>query len=232
MDFNEIDVDDFAFNESESMEEEYDGDTQVENTSGDTSKGKTSVQSKPSRKRKETFEDPRYKMTFVEFAYKKVYGIDSSELEIVRNKLISSFDECTLTSMSTRGSRLASLPSSSGGGDIITDTGSDNFTTNIMHTNMICYPDLSVMACDILSIPVSTVASESAFSISGRVFNRFRSLLKPDMVEAIVCTRDWMQGEYVNETIEVDKIAEDILKLTLENSPGPSVESATSQFGD
>ena len=32
----------------------------------------------------------------------------------------------------------------------------------------------------------------------------------------------------VSETLEVDEIAEDILKLTLENSPGPSVESATS----
>ena len=36
----------------------------------------------------------------------------------------------------------------------------------------------------------------------------------------------------VSETLEVDKIAEDILKLTLENSPSPSVESAQSQFGD
>ena len=75
---------------------------------------------------------PRYKMTFVEFAYKKVYGIDSLELEIVRNKLISLFNEYTLASMSTRGSSSASLPSSSGGGDTFTDTGGDIFTTNIM----------------------------------------------------------------------------------------------------
>ena len=58
MDSNDIDVDNFAFNESEGMEEEYDddGDAQVENSSGATAtgKGKTAVQSKPSRKRKET----------------------------------------------------------------------------------------------------------------------------------------------------------------------------------
>ena len=59
--------------------------------------------------------------------------------------------------------------------------------------NMIRYPDLSVMARDILSILVSIVASESAFSVGGRVLDRFRSLLKSDVVEAIVCTRDWMQ---------------------------------------
>ncbi|KAK1582240.1 hypothetical protein Q3G72_013121 [Acer saccharum] len=218
--------------------------------------------------------DPRYKMTFMEFAYKKVYGIDSLELDVVRNKFISLFNEYTLTSMSTKGSSSASLPSSSGGGDTITDTGSDIFTTNIMQeyeaynqqehftvcnqksqlelyldkpklemssnldvldfwkVNMIRYPDLSVMAHDILSILVLTVASESAFSVGGRVLDRFRSLLKLDVVEAIVCTRDWMHGEYVSETLEVDEIAEDILKLTLENSPGPLVESAQPQFGD
>ena len=61
---------------------------------------------------------------------------------------------------------------------------------------MIRYPDLSVMTRDILSIPVSIVLSESLFSVGGRVFDQFHSLLKPDVVDAIVCTRDWMQGEY------------------------------------
>ncbi|KAK1584298.1 hypothetical protein Q3G72_031670 [Acer saccharum] len=184
------------------------------------------------------------------------------------------FNEYKLTSMNTRGSSSASLPSSSGGGDTIIDTSSDIFTTNIMQeyeaynqqehstvcnqksqlelylnepklempsnldvldfwkVNMIRYPDLSVMARDILSIPVSTVASESAFSVGGRVLDQFRSLLKPDVVEAIVCTRKWMEGEYVSETLEEHEIAEDILKLTLENSLGPSIDSAQSQFGD
>ena len=53
MDSNEVDIDNLAF-ESESMEEEYDGDTQVENTGGDTGKWKKVVQSKPSCKKKET----------------------------------------------------------------------------------------------------------------------------------------------------------------------------------
>ncbi|KAK2661138.1 hypothetical protein Ddye_007671 [Dipteronia dyeriana] len=97
---------------------------------------------------------------------------------------------------------------------------------------MIRYPDPSVIACDILSILVSTLAFESAFNIGGRVLDRFHSLLKPDVMEAIVCTGDWMQGENVSESLEVDEVAGDILKLTLENNSGPSIESATSQFGD
>ncbi|KAK2662687.1 hypothetical protein Ddye_001261 [Dipteronia dyeriana] len=79
--------------------------------------------------------DPRYKMTFVEFAYKKVCGIDSPELDIVRSKLLSLFNEYTLTSMSTRGSSSTSLPSSSRGGDTMTDTGDDIFGTNIMRVS-------------------------------------------------------------------------------------------------
>ncbi|KAK9272645.1 hypothetical protein L1049_003021 [Liquidambar formosana] len=52
---------------------------------------------------------------------------------------------------------------------------------------------LSQIARDVLAVPVSTVASESAFSTSGHVLDPFRSDLTPKMVEALVCAQNWLR---------------------------------------
>jgi len=54
------------------------------------------------------------------------------------------------------------------------------------------YPTLALMARDLLTIPVSAVASESAFSIGGKTITTTRSSLKPKTVQALICLRDWM----------------------------------------
>lgn len=55
------------------------------------------------------------------------------------------------------------------------------------------YKILSLIARDVLAIPVSTVASESAFSTSGRILDPFRSSLSPKMLEVLVCTQSWLK---------------------------------------
>uniref|UniRef100_A0A453FW87 HAT C-terminal dimerisation domain-containing protein n=1 Tax=Aegilops tauschii subsp. strangulata TaxID=200361 RepID=A0A453FW87_AEGTS len=55
------------------------------------------------------------------------------------------------------------------------------------------FPILANMARDILAIPITTVASESAFSTSGRILDDLRTSLTPFMVQALVCTQDWLR---------------------------------------
>ena len=54
------------------------------------------------------------------------------------------------------------------------------------------YPILSQIVRDVMAIQVSTVASESAFSAAGRVVDPYRSRLDPEMVQALICTKDWV----------------------------------------
>ncbi|KAL5550700.1 hypothetical protein UlMin_000876 [Ulmus minor] len=77
------------------------------------------------------------------------------------------------------------------------------------------YPELAAMARDVLSIPVSTVVSEAAFSVGGRVLDQYRSSLKPENVEAIICTRDWLYGDK-----ELMNITQDIMQMSLNEETG------------
>ena len=49
-------------------------------------------------------------------------------------------------------------------------------------------------AKDMLAFPISTVASESAFSTSGRILEPFRSSLKAKIIERLICTKIWLSN--------------------------------------
>jgi hypothetical protein len=53
------------------------------------------------------------------------------------------------------------------------------------------FPVLARLARDVLSIQVSTVASESAFSAGGRVIDPLRNRLEPETVQSFICLKDW-----------------------------------------
>ena len=86
------------------------------------------------------------------------------------------------------------------------------------------YPDLTAMARDILAIPVSTVASESAFSVGAKVIDKYRTAMKSDITEALICTKDWMFGE---DNYNPDDSVNEIVSLDV-NEEASTVKSSTS----
>ncbi|KAL6613903.1 hypothetical protein ACP70R_036173 [Stipagrostis hirtigluma subsp. patula] len=80
-------------------------------------------------------------------------------------------------------------------------------------SNALEYPILSQMARDILVVPASSVASESAFSTGDRVISDFRSRLAPETVEALICLQDWLRSsnstelsmEAINDFVEPEE---------------------------
>ncbi|KAK1298773.1 hypothetical protein QJS10_CPB14g00913 [Acorus calamus] len=52
------------------------------------------------------------------------------------------------------------------------------------------------MAHDILSVPATTVASESAFSAGGRVLDQYCNSLKPEIVKAFIYAGDWLCTDF------------------------------------
>ncbi|CAL1389175.1 unnamed protein product [Linum trigynum] len=76
------------------------------------------------------------------------------------------------------------------------------------------YPIVSLMARDVLAIPVSTVAYESAFSTGGRVLDTFRSSLTPLVVESLICCQNWLRSSTL--PIDLEEQFEEIEELEQE----------------
>ncbi|KAK1396257.1 zinc finger BED domain-containing protein DAYSLEEPER-like [Heracleum sosnowskyi] len=94
------------------------------------------------------------------------------------------------------------------------------------------FPVLAQMARDILAFPISTVASESAFSMSGRVLNDFRSSLKPKMVETLICAEDWMRSTAKAISVEEDpeemrQLDEALAKMNVDASSTAALATGT-----
>ena len=61
-----------------------------------------------------------------------------------------------------------------------------------LKTNGLKFPTLQAIARDVLAIPITIVASESAFSTGGQILTSHRSRLHHITIKALMCTRSWI----------------------------------------
>jgi hypothetical protein len=82
------------------------------------------------------------------------------------------------------------------------------------------YPVLSILARDVMSVPVSTVSSESCFSLTGRILEDRRRRLLPEHVEMLTCIKDWELGARKEQhAVEDTNLEESFKNLFLDDGP-------------
>ncbi|GJU35290.1 zinc finger BED domain-containing protein RICESLEEPER 2-like protein [Tanacetum coccineum] len=82
---------------------------------------------------------------------------------------------------------------------------------------------------DVLAMPIFTVASESAFSTSGRVIDKFRSSLTPKTAEALICTQDWLRSTPADvEDVQVNDQQLEDLNMKSKSSHNCGLRKTTS----
>ncbi|WVZ62230.1 hypothetical protein U9M48_011997 [Paspalum notatum var. saurae] len=91
---------------------------------------------------------------------------------------------------------------------------------NWWHEHKLTYPVLSILARDVISVPVSTISSESAFSLCGRIIEERRRCLRPEMVEMLLCIKDWELGDArMQHTVEDKEMEAAFENLYLDVEP-------------
>ncbi|KAK9757678.1 hypothetical protein RND81_01G178700 [Saponaria officinalis] len=191
--------------------------------------------------------DPRFKLDKVEYYYELLFGETYAKVVAnnIRNTLIDLFDDyaavscpssSTFSNSSNRGTPLSTDSTTSSGALDLEERGFKNFmekmrrlANNKSELEMFChigkkngarFPNLSCMARDILAILISTVPSESAFSMSKKLINPWRASLGESTIEALACYEDWLHAKRLSSG-----------KLHI-HGPLPSSYDDTSSFDD
>jgi len=83
------------------------------------------------------------------------------------------------------------------------------------------FPVLSRMTRDMLTIPVSTLASEQVFSCSGRVLDERRARLSDNILEVVMCIKDWEDARRRSQQVQDDWV-DDFENLDISDTPTES----------
>lgn len=167
--------------------------------------------------------DPRYKMHYLEFCFARHYRKGSSKTTLMCEKVVKTLQEMfDYYKDNTGGDISSSSAAVNMEGDLDDDfekymqeqvegvrekTGFDIYLVDGREKKdenfnvlgwwkmiSVKFPILSKIVRHVLGMPISTVASESAFSTGGRTINAYRSSLSPRTAEALICTQDWLRN--------------------------------------
>nr|GEY68284.1 zinc finger BED domain-containing protein RICESLEEPER 2 [Tanacetum cinerariifolium] len=138
--------------------------------------------------------DPRNKYDFLDVIVDDHYGREGISImekkDYIKGKMKLLYEDYvrihapSSTSSSTLGKRPRSTKTSH-------EIDHGDMLRRRMKTGQSSSSSTSDLDKDLLAIPISTVASESVFSTSGRVLDSFRSSLGDKTNERLVCAQDW-----------------------------------------
>ncbi|KAH0634432.1 hypothetical protein KY290_037845 [Solanum tuberosum] len=157
--------------------------------------------------------DPRHKFVSVGFALQMMFGKEGPILENgVRDYMDLLFGEYVKSLSKDKGSQHSSSLSISSFENSTSLLSSSENEVESKNFNILSwwkinsprFPVLAEMARDVLAIPISSVASECAFSTGGRILDSFRSSLTPKLVQTLVCLQDWIRSESQPKSVEED----------------------------
>ena len=130
--------------------------------------------------------------------YKEKYGNDISSIKSSSTTSSSSFYKSPLEIFKNRKKATTSSPNNTTDIDIHLSVERIPFEYNedfdileLWKKQQIKYTMLSIIACDVLTVSIRTVASEATFSAGGRVVSKKRCNLSPEAIEAVVCLKYW-----------------------------------------
>ncbi|CAF1717141.1 unnamed protein product [Brassica oleracea var. botrytis] len=141
--------------------------------------------------------DPRNKMQFASICFDKLYGKDSVESAHLRTSISTLMKQLYEEYVVKIG------PPSQGDS---TGNMSENAETVACLFEMSDddeeYEGIDSLYSEMVSKAANEEASKTAFSTSGRILDHFRSCLTPYMIEALVCTQQWLRN-----SISAEKLA-------------------------
>ncbi|KAM3220921.1 hypothetical protein P3L10_020189 [Capsicum annuum] len=171
--------------------------------------------------------DPRYKMKYVEFLFKKYYNSveECTKSDKVRDTLArlyahykSSISKTSCESIGDQTSKYLEKEN-----DVDDKSDLDKYLKDnvekIKDFNILSwwkassekYPIVSQIARDVLPIATSTVTLESVFSTGGRILDCYRSSLSSKTAEALICGQQWLSS--TSKECKIEDLLDEIQKL-------------------